>query len=59
MKKKKNTIEETGLKRPSVAFSVDEHKKVAHYCIENDITIGEFLRKSALYCARKDISFHE
>ena len=42
-------------KRPTVKLEPDEHKLVAHYCIDIDMSIGDFLRKAALYCVKNKI----
>jgi len=54
MEDNKNQFE--GLKRPTVAMTKDEHKIIAHYCIDNDISIGEFLKSAGLYCVEKGIN---
>lgn len=53
MEKKKNQYE--GLKRPTVTLTKSEHKKIAHFCIDNDITISEFLKRAGLFCVKKNI----
>ena len=45
------------LKRPTVTFAKDEHKRIKQYCLDNDITINDFLRHSALYCLENKIEF--
>lgn len=60
MKKKETETKKTdsqysNLKRPTVTLSLDEHKKIAKFCIDNDIKIGEFLRRAGIYCASKKI----
>jgi NRPS condensation-like uncharacterized protein len=45
------------LKRPTVTFSKDEHKRIKQYCLDNDITINDYLRQSALYCLENKIEF--
>ena len=60
MKKKEKETKKTdsqysNLKRPTVTLSLDEHKKIAKFCIDNDIKIGEFLRRAGIYCASKKI----
>lgn len=60
MKKKETDTKKTdgqysNLKRPTVTLSLDEHKKIAKFCIENDIKIGEFLRRAGIYCATNRI----
>ncbi|HNR90557.1 MAG TPA: hypothetical protein PKM65_19630 [Spirochaetota bacterium] len=51
---KKNQYD--GVRRPTVVLSEEEHKELAHYCIDNGIKIGDFLRKSALYCLKHGIN---
>ena len=46
------------LKRPTVAFTKDEHKRIKQYCLDNDITINDYLRQSALYCLENKIDFN-
>jgi hypothetical protein len=46
-----------GLKRPTVPLTTDEHKKIARFCIDNDMKIGEFLRRAGLYCVENGIKF--
>jgi len=53
MKEKKNQYE--GLKRPTVMLTGEEHKAIAHFCIDHDITISEFLKRAGLYCVKKKI----
>ena len=55
MKKNEKEKQFAGLKRPTVVLTKEEHKRIAHFCIENDIKIGEFLKKAALYCVKKNI----
>ena len=60
MKKKVTETKKTygqysNLKRPTVTLSLDEHKKIAKFCIDNDIKIGEFLRRAGIYCATNRI----
>ena len=45
------------LKRPNVTLTLDEHKKIAKYCIDNEMKIGDFLRQAALHCIDKKITF--
>ena len=42
-------------KRPTVRLEPEEHKLVAHYCIDIDMSIGDFLRQAALYCVKHKI----
>ena len=42
-------------KRPTVRREPEEHKLVAHYCIDIDMSIGDFLRQAALYCVKHKI----
>ena len=51
MEKKKNQFE--GLKRPTVVLTLEEHKAIAHFCIDHDITISEFLKRAGLYFVEK------
>ena len=46
-----------GLKRPTVPLTIDEHKMIARFCIDNDMKIGDFLRKAANYCVENKIKF--
>ncbi|HOO70784.1 MAG TPA: hypothetical protein PK926_03405 [Spirochaetota bacterium] len=43
MKEKKNPYET--LKRPTVPLTGEEHKAIAHFCIDHDISIGALLKK--------------
>ena len=43
------------LKRPNVKLTIDEHKMIAKFCIDNDIKIGEFLRRAGIYCVSNKI----
>ena len=45
-----------GLKRPTVVLTPEEHKTISHYCIDNNLKIGDFLKEAALYCIRKRIN---
>jgi hypothetical protein len=40
-----------------VSLTNDEHKKIARFCIDNDMKIGEFLRRAGLYCVENGIKF--
>jgi hypothetical protein len=51
--KRKNQFD--GYKRPTVQLTPEEHKKIFHYCIDNEMKIGEFLKEAALYCIRNKI----
>jgi len=53
MKEKKNPYET--LKRPTVSLTNEEHKAIAHFCIDHDISIGDFLKRAGLYCVKKKI----
>jgi len=48
-------FEEDGEELPNVKLSPEEHKIIAKFCIENDIKIGEFLRRAGIYCATNRI----
>lgn len=41
--------------KPSVFFSDEEHKKIKLFCVENNISIQEFIRFASLYCLDKKI----
>ena len=43
------------VKRPTVAFTAAEHKSIKLHCVENDITIQDFIRKSAVYCLNERV----
>jgi hypothetical protein len=44
-----------GLKRPTVTLSPEEHKLIAKFCIDQEITINDFMRRAALHCVNKKI----
>ncbi len=48
----------THMKRPNVPMTLDEHKRIAKYCIDNEMKIGDFLRQAGLYCLDKKIKFN-
>ena len=54
---KKTESKYDGLKRPTVPLTPDEHKMIARFCIDNDMKIGEFLRRAGLYCVENGIKF--
>ena len=56
MKKPEKKNQYADVRRPTVILSEEEHKRIAHYCIDNGIKIGDFLRKSALYCLKHGIN---
>lgn|GEM_PF-1642489 len=56
MEKKIKNSQYTGYRRPSVALTEEEHREIAHYCIDQGMKIGEFLKEAALYCARNEIA---
>ena len=56
-KTKKRYNQYSHLKRPNISLSVDEHKKIARFCIDNDMKIRDFLRGAALYCVENGIKF--
>ena len=41
--------------RPTVSFSEKEHKKIKIFCVENDISLQDFLHHAAMYCLEKGI----
>jgi hypothetical protein len=41
--------------RPAVVLTKAEHKEVARYCLENDLKIGDFIKRSVMYCVKNDI----
>jgi hypothetical protein len=45
------------VKRPNVTLSPEEHKLIAKFCIDNEIKIGDYLRRAGLYCVEKGIKF--
>lgn len=46
-------------KRPTVAFTDEEHKRIKVFCVENNISMQDFLRQSALYCLEKKIKIKD
>ena len=59
MKKEEKASQHSKMKRPSVVLTPEEYKAVAHYCIDHDMKMGEFIKQAALYCAEKGITFRE
>ena len=60
MKKKETGTKKTynqysHVKRPNVTLSLNEHKMIAKFCIDNDIKIGDFLRRAGVYCVSNRI----
>lgn len=59
--KKQGTEKEKGLnqyskvKRPTVTLTSEEHKLIAKFCIDNDMKIGDFLRRAGVHCVTKGI----
>ena len=43
------------VKRPTVAFTLDEHKALKLYCVQNDISIQDYIRKSVLHCLSNEV----
>jgi hypothetical protein len=43
------------VKRPTVTLSPEEHKLIAKFCIDQEITINDFMRRAALHCVNKKI----
>ncbi len=43
------------IRRPTVGFTDEEHKRLKVYCVMNDISLQEFIRKAALYCLDEKI----
>ncbi len=43
------------VKRPNVKLSPEEHKMIAKFCIDNDVKIGDFLRRAGVYCVTEGI----
>ncbi len=41
--------------KPSVFFLEEEHKKIKLFCVENNISIQEYIRFASLYCLEKKI----
>jgi len=56
-KSKKRYNQYSHLKRPNIPLTVDEHKMIARFCIDNDMKIGDFLRRAANYCVENKIKF--
>ncbi len=54
MPEKRNPYEK--VKRPTVQFSPEEHRRISHYCIDQGVKIGDFLRQAALYCMKHKIN---
>ena len=52
---KKKYNQYSHLKRPNVTLTPEEHKLIAKFCIDNEIKIGEFLKRAGVYCVSKDI----
>jgi hypothetical protein len=50
-----NTGQYSKVKRPTVSLSPEEHKLIAKFCIDQEITINDFMRRAALYCVQKKI----
>jgi len=44
-----------GYKRPTVTLTPEEHKLIAKFCIDQEITINDFMRLAALHCVNKKI----
>ena len=42
-------------KRPNVTLTTEEHKLIAKFCIDNELKIGEFLKRAGVYCITKGI----
>lgn len=55
MKKLEKENQYSGVRRPTVVLTEAEHKEIAHYCIEHDLKIGEFLKEAARYCMNRNI----
>lgn len=45
----------SNVKRPNVTLSPEEHKIIAKFCIDNDVKIGDFLRRAGVYCVTEGI----
>jgi len=54
-KDKKENNQYSHVKRPNVTLSPDEHKLIAKFCIDNEIKIGDFLRRAGVYCVNNGI----
>jgi hypothetical protein len=52
---KKENKQYSNVKRPTVTLTPVEHKLIAKYCIENEIKIGDFLRRAGVYCVTNGI----
>ena len=59
MKDKKKGNQYTGLKRPNVTLTAEEHKEIMHFCIDQEMKIGEFLKLAGLYCVREGIDLNK
>ena len=55
MKKENEKNQYQGMKRPSVVFTEEEHKIIAHYCIDNNLKVGDFIKRAALHCAKNKV----
>ncbi len=44
--KKKN---EESMKKTTIRIPLDAYKKIAHYCIDNDVNVQDFLKMAALH----------
>lgn len=55
MKKSEKRNQYADVRRPTVVLTEDEHKEIAHYCIEHGMKIGEFLKEAARYCMKHGI----
>ncbi len=54
MAEKKNQFSD--VKRPTVQLSPEEHRRISHFCIDQGVKIGDFLRQAALYCMKHKIN---
>jgi hypothetical protein len=52
---KKKSNQYSDVKRPNVTLTLEEHKKIAKFCIDNEIKIGDFLRRAGVYCVTNGI----
>jgi hypothetical protein len=42
-------IKEDNMKKTTIRIPLDAYKKIAHYCIDQDINVQDFLKMAALH----------
>ena len=42
--------------KTTLEFTPEQHKKIKKYCIDNDLTMKEFITHSVTYCMRHNIN---